>query len=179
MHLYEIVLLQKKLKMQNKVQIQNFDQNDWISISKIYKEGINTGIATFETEIPDWNQWDHSHISSCRLKAVRNTKIVGWAALSPTSKRKVYTGVAEVSIYITSKRRNIGVGKLLLEKLIFESEKGGFWTLQASIFTKNKASIGLHKSLGFREIGYREKIGKLHDIWHDNVILERRSKNIL
>ncbi|MBQ4818933.1 GNAT family N-acetyltransferase [Aquimarina sp. MMG016] len=166
--------------MNNNIQIQSFTESDWDEIAKIYKEGIETGRATFETKVPAWAQWNASHITSCRLKAsIVGDKIVGWAALSPTSKREVYKGVAEVSIYITPKHQNIGLGKLLLSRLIEESETCGFWTLQAGIFSNNLPSIALHKSLGFREIGYREKIGKLHGIWYDNTILERRSKTIL
>ncbi len=165
--------------MNESLQIAHFTQADWPEIAEIYKEGIATGIATFETVVPFWETWDASHHKSCRLKAVSAHKIVGWAALSPTSKREVYKGVAEVSIYITSTYRNLGIGALLLSKLIEESEAVGFWTLQAGIFSNNQASIKLHKSLGFREIGYREKIGKLNDIWYDNTILERRSKTIL
>ncbi|WP_299433118.1 GNAT family N-acetyltransferase [uncultured Aquimarina sp.] len=165
--------------MNSQIEIQSFNQSDWSHISRIYKEGIATGMATFETQVPDWDQWDQTHIRSCRLKAVINNEIVGWAALAPTSKREVYKGVAEVSIYITSNRRNLGIGKLLLTKLIEESEKEGFWTLQAGIFSNNIASIQLHISLGFRVIGYREKVGRLHKDWFDNTILERRSKIII
>ncbi|MBW1298489.1 GNAT family N-acetyltransferase [Aquimarina litoralis] len=161
-----------------KVEITSFTEQDWPDISTIYKEGIDTGLATFETKIPEWDRWNQSHINSCRLKAVINNETVGWAALSPTSSRKVYKGVAEVSIYITSKHRNLGIGRLLLASLIEESEKEGFWTLQAGIFSNNHASIKLHTTLGFRIIGFREKIGKLNNIWYDNTILERRSKKI-
>ncbi len=164
--------------MKSELQIAYFTETDWPKIATIYKEGIDTGIATFETKIPNWQSWDASHIKSCRFKAILEGEIVGWAALSPTSKRSVYKGVAEVSIYITSSHRNLGIGKLLLSTLITTSEQEGFWTLQAGIFSNNKGSIALHKSLGFREIGFREKIGKLNDIWYDNTILERRSKTI-
>lgn len=165
--------------MNQTVLISNFTQQDWPYIAEIYKEGIKTNMATFETEIPNWKQWNNTHIQACRLKAVQNDIVIGWAALSPTSKRDVYQGVAEVSIYITSKYRNLGIGKLLLSNLINQSEKEGFWTLQASIFSQNASSIALHESQGFRVIGFREKIGKLHDNWYDNTILERRSKIIL
>ncbi len=165
--------------MNTSIQITYFTEAEWPTISTIYKEGIDTKMATFETRIPSWKTWDMSHIKSCRLKAIIKDEIAGWAALSPTSKREVYKGVAEVSIYITSRFRNLGVGKLLLSRLIEESEAEGFWTLQASIFSNNIASIALHTSLGFREVGYREKVGKLDDIWYDNTILERRSKTIL
>jgi len=165
--------------MKSQLQIAYFSEIDWPKIATIYKEGIDTGIATFETKIPSWETWNVAHIKSCRFKAILQDEIVGWAALSPTSKRSVYKGVAEVSIYITSDYRNLGIGTLLLSTLITASEKEGFWTLQASIFSNNKSSIALHKSLGFREIGYREKIGKLNDIWYDNTILERRSEIII
>lgn len=164
--------------MKPKIQIAYFTEMDWPSIAAIYQQGIDTAMATFETQVPNWDSWNTSHIKSCRLKAMIHDDIAGWAALSPTSKRAVYKGVAEVSIYITSKFRFLGIGKLLLSKLIEESETHGFWTLQASVFSSNHASIALHKSLGFREVGYREKIGKLNNIWFDNTILERRSKII-
>ncbi|MEW7289174.1 GNAT family N-acetyltransferase [Aquimarina sp. 2304DJ70-9] len=165
--------------MKPNIQIAAFTKTDWPVISTIYKEGMDTQMATFETQVPTWEVWHASHIKSCRLKAIIKDEIAGWAALSPTSKREVYKGVAEVSIYITSKYRNLGIGKLLLSKLIEKSEAEGFWTLQAGIFSNNIASIAMHKSLGFREIGYREKVGKLNDIWYNNTILERRSKTIL
>jgi len=165
--------------MNSQIEILSFNEVDWHHIVKIYKEGIDTGMATFETSIPNWDQWNRTHIQSCRLKAVLNHEIIGWAALAPTSTRDVYKGVAEVSIYITSNHRNLGIGKLLLTKLIEKSEKEGFWTLQAGIFSNNIASIQLHISLGFRVIGYREKIGQLYQTWHDNTILERRSKIII
>ncbi|SHJ67185.1 GNAT family N-acetyltransferase [Aquimarina spongiae] len=165
--------------MSTDIAISNFTHQDWLVISEIYRQGIATGIATFETQIPSWEQWDATHITSCRFKAEMNNEIAGWAALSPVSKREVYRGVAEVSIYIASNFRKLGIGKLLLQYLIKESEAEGFWTLQAGIFSQNKASIALHKALGFREIGFREKVAKLHDIWYDNTLLERRSKKII
>ncbi len=165
--------------MNSDFKILPFDISDWPDISRIYQEGIDTGMATFETKVPVWEQWNKNHINSCRLKAVLGNKIVGWAALSPTSKREVYKGVAEVSIYITSKYQNLGIGKLLLSNLNQESENVGFWTLQARVFSNNQASIKLHTSSGFRIIGYREKVGKLNEIWYDNTILEKRSKKII
>ncbi|WP_025741270.1 GNAT family N-acetyltransferase [Aquimarina pacifica] len=165
--------------MTQTLDIATFSEQDWPVISAIYKEGITTGQATFETKVPTWKLWNTTHLTSCRLKATLNNNTVGWAALSPVSKREVYHGVAEVSIYITSKLRGFGIGKLLLSTLIKKSEQEGFWSLQASIFSQNKVSIALHKSLGFREIGYKEKIAKLNNTWYDNTILERRSKLIV
>ena len=158
--------------------IRNMEIKDWENVSRIYRLGIDTGIATFEKEIPSWNTWDTAHLKSCRLIAENDHKIVGWAALSPVSGRCVYGGVAEVSVYVDISYNNKGIGTRLLLELIKESEKNGIWTLQSGIFPENKASIQLHKKLGFREIGFREKIGKKDGIWYDNVILEKRSKTI-
>lgn len=149
---------------------------DWNSVASIYKQGIATGFATFETNVPDFETWDSAHLKTCRIVAVQGDEIVGWAALSPVSGRCVYGGVGEVSVYIAPKARGLGVGKLLMEQLILESEKEGLWTLQSGIFPENEASIQLHKKMGFRYIGKREKIGRtVEGIWRDNVLFERRS----
>lgn len=151
---------------------------DWQDVAKIYKEGIATGMATFETSGPSWDVWNASHLITCRFVAIENNGIVGWAALTPVSSRCVYAGVAEVSVYVTESARGKGIGKLLLKNLILASEKEGYWTLQAGIFIENKASVSIHESLGFRVVGKRERIGKLHNVWKDNYLLERRSKKI-
>lgn len=159
---------------------------EWIPISeetypqvaKIYAEGLETKIATFETTVPDWEYWNASHHQFARISLQEKGKLLGWASLSPVSKRKVYNGVAEVSIYVASHARGKGVGKKLLGKLIEISEEHNIWTLQSGIFKDNEASIQLHKNCGFRVIGYREKVGKLDGKWLDNVLLERRSKVI-
>lgn len=158
--------------------IRTFKKQDWASVSKIYAQGIATGIATFETEVPSFKVWNKKFITKCRLVAEINNEVVGFAVLTQVSKRKVYQGVAEVTVYVAEKVRGKGIGKLLLEALVNESEKEGFWTLQAGIFSMNKASIKLHESCGFRVVGIREKIGKRDGKWHDNHFLERRSKKI-
>ncbi|MCB0462302.1 MAG: N-acetyltransferase family protein [Flavobacteriaceae bacterium] len=157
---------------------RTFNKQDWTSVSKIYAEGIATGIATFETKVPSISAWDEKFLKQCRLIAESDKKVVGFAVLSQVSKREVYKGVAEVTIYIAKNQRGKGVGKQLLDALVNESENNGFWTLQAGIFAENNASIQLHKQCGFRIVGVREKIGKLNDTWHDNVLMERRSKKI-
>ncbi len=161
-----------------KLEIKHINPQDWDAVARIYKLGIETGIATFETQIPSWKQWDQSHMQSCRIAAWLNTDIIGWAALSPVSDRCVYGGVAEVSVYVDPSHGKKGIGTQLLERIVTESEKEGVWTLQAGIFRENEGSIQLHKKVGFREIGYREKIGRQKGIWYDNIILERRSKTI-
>ncbi len=154
------------------------DSFDWSQVSKIYKEGIETGMATFETIVPSYGKWDSAHLKNCRFVAVYNKQIAGWAALSTVSSRQVYRGVAEVSVYIGKSYRGLGMGKALMQHLILESEKEGFWTLQSGIFPMNTPSISLHEKVGFRKIGYRERVAQLHDVWIDNVLFERRSKVI-
>lgn len=150
--------------------------SDWPFVSHIYEEGIRTGIATFETEVPPYEEWDKSKLPFGRL-VFENDKgqVVGWTALSAASDRCVYGGVAEVMVYVSEKARGMGVGSKLLEALVKESEDNGIWTLQAGIFTENEASIYIHRKAGFRIIGTREKLGKMADTWHDVLLLEKRS----
>jgi L-amino acid N-acyltransferase YncA len=155
--------------------IEVMSAEDWPAVEQIYKQGIATQNATFETESPGWESWNAKHHSHSRLVARNHQNIVGWAALSPVSTRRVYAGVAEVSIYVAETARGKGLGKALLGALIEQSEQNGIWTLQAGIFPENVASIALHKSLGFRQVGRREKIGQLHGVWRDVILLERRS----
>jgi L-amino acid N-acyltransferase YncA len=147
----------------------------WPSVRDIYAEGIATGNATFETEIPEWERWDKAHRKDCRLIALEGERVIGWAALSPVSTRRVYSGVAEVSVYVAASACGRGAGKILLKALVQRSEASGIWTLQAGVFPENAASIALHKVCGFREVGVRRKIGKLGDLWRDVLLLERRS----
>lgn len=161
------------------MQIRDMLPKDWPSVSRIYAEGISTGYATFENSVPDFKTWDDAHEKTCRLVAETNSKIIGWAALSAVSSRCVYGGVGEVSIYITKDARGLGTGTALLNKLITESEKAGYWTLQSGIFPENTASIKLHEKLGFRPIGKRERIGKTQKgVWKDNLLFEKRSITI-
>lgn len=157
------------------VQIKPLLPGNWEDVKRIYEEGITTGNATFQTSAPSWEEWDSSHLQSCRLIAMDENKVIGWAALSPVSGRCVYAGVAEVSVYVAREARRKGVGKKLLEALIKESEKNNLWTLQAGIFPENISSIKIHEACGFRLIGRREKIGKMNGKWRDTILLERRS----
>jgi L-amino acid N-acyltransferase YncA len=159
-------------------QVVPMQPQDWPQVREIYGEGIETGNATFATDLPNWQKWDSAHRHDCRMVARNGERIFGWAALSPVSVRSVYGGVAEVSVYVSAAARGYGVGKSLLKALIDESESHGIWTLQAGIFPENTASIVLHKSLGFREVGKRERIGKLGDTWRDVLLLERRSSKV-
>jgi len=159
-------------------QITPMQPADWPAICEIYREGIATGNATFETELPEWEKWDNGHRKDCRLIAREKEQVFAWAALSPVSSRRVYSGVAEVSVYVAAAARGNGIGKAVLQALIDESERHGIWTLQAGIFPENVASIALHKSCGFREVGVRRSIGKLGELWRDVLLLERLSLRV-
>lgn len=157
--------------------ISEMTESDWNQVANIYSEGIKTGLATFQTDIPTWVDWNNSHIASCRLVAVLDNIVLGWCALSPASSRCVYAGVAEVSIYISEKYKSQGIGTALLTNLIKLSEQNGFWTLYSSIIRENTSSISLHEKCGFREIGIQEKVAKMNnEKWLDTTLMERRSK---
>jgi L-amino acid N-acyltransferase YncA len=156
--------------------IDQMRASDWEQVRAIYLEGIRTGHATFETEAPSWERWDEAHLASARLVMRDGERVLGWAALSPVSKRQVYRGVAELTVYVAESARGQGIGRALVEALIIESERNGIWTLQASIFPENTASVELHRRCGFREVGRRERIAMLNGVWRDTLLFERRSE---
>ena len=155
--------------------IDDMHPADWEAARSIYQQGIATGHATFETDVPTWSEWNASHLNTCRLVARQGNQTVGWVALSPISGRHVYSGVAEVSIYVAASARGRGIGHALLDRLITASEREGVWTLQASMFPENMSSVRLHKACGFRKVGYRERIAQMKGVWRDTVLMERRS----
>lgn len=155
--------------------IDQMKASDWEQVRSIYLEGIAGGNSTFETDAPLWEKWDEAHLQIARIVMRDGDRILGWAALSPVSKRSVYRGVAELTVAVTESARGQGVGRALLEALIDESERNGIWTLQASIFPENTASVKLHLRCGFREVGRRERIGALNGVWRDTLLFERRS----
>ena len=158
------------------VDIVAMTEQHWLAVSEIFAQGIATTNATLETSVPTWPEWDARHLPACRLVGLHGEEVVGWAALSAVSSRQVYRGVAEVSVYIAERARGQGMGAALLDKLIEESERNGIWTLQAGILVENVASIHLHEKAGFRVVGKRERIGCMHGIWRDTILMERRSK---
>jgi L-amino acid N-acyltransferase YncA len=160
------------------IQLRDLRPTDWPEVASIFEAGIETGNATFETEAPSWEAWDSSHLQSHRLVAVEDGRVVGWAALSPVSERCCYSGVAENGIYIAHEAQGRGVGQLLLERLVADAERAGIWTIQAGIFPENVASVKLHMRCGFRIVGVRERLGKLHGEWRDVLFLERRSEEV-
>jgi L-amino acid N-acyltransferase YncA len=155
--------------------VDKMTPKDWQAVRAIYLEGIATGNATFETDVPDWEKWDRDHLQDCRLVARKDGQVVGWAALSPVSGRCVYAGVTSLSVYVAEAVRGQGVGKALLQALIEASEQRGIWTLEAGIFPENAASLSLHTSCGFREVGRRDRIGQMDGVWRDVIFMERRS----
>lgn len=159
--------------------VRAMERKDWDTVAAIFQEGIDLKTSTFHQEVPPYEEWDASHTTDCRLVAVHEDQVIGWTALSPYSSRKVYSGVAELGIYIKTEFRGRKVGEKLLSALIEESEKQGYWTLQAGIFEINRASIALHEKVGFRMVGYRERIGKDNNgVWQNTVLMERRSPRI-
>ncbi|MFC0433279.1 GNAT family N-acetyltransferase [Kutzneria buriramensis] len=146
------------------------------AVLAIYQQGIDGGDATFATTAPSWADFDSGHLPDHRFVAVDGDRVLGWVACSPTSKRAVYAGVVEESVYVHPDGRGQGVGRGLLSSVIASTEAAGIWTLRAGIFPENTASLALHEKAGFRVIGVTERVGRFHDgRWRDVVLLERRS----
>jgi len=146
------------------------------AVLEIYGHGIASGMATFETKVPDWDTFNQKYLPHSRIIALNDNEPIGWAALTPVSARECYSGVAEVSVYVHQQHQRKGIGRLLLEELIKVSEQNGIWSLLSVIHEENRASIHLHEQCGFRYIGYRERIAQLNGIWRTTVMLEKRSK---
>jgi len=158
-----------------RIELRDLRPDDWPEVARIFEEGIRAH-STFATEPPSWEVWDEAH--SLRIVAESGREVVGWAALSPVSKRHVYRGVVESSVYVAESERGRGIGRALMQELIERAEREGIWTIEAAMFPENEASLELHRSLGFRVVGVRERIGERDGIWRDTVLLERRSKEI-
>ena len=162
------------------VTLRSVQPGDANALLTIYQDGIDTGNATFTEKASTWYDWDNSHLQTCRIAAVQDEALIGWAALSSVTDRCVYGGVAEVSIYVSPAALGRGVGSMLMQALIVDAESHGIWMLQAGIFPENKASITLHQNSGFRIVGMREKLGRMtygpmRGKWRDVILLERRS----
>lgn len=158
------------------VHIREFDKKDFPAVMDIYQQGIDTGNATFQQVSKSWEEWNNSMLMSCRLVATEDNSLLGWAGLSPISSRQVYSGVAEVSVYVAEQAQGRGIGQELLAQLILASENNNIWMLQAGIFPENVGSIFLHKKHGFRQLGVREKLGQMNGVWRNVVLMERRSQ---
>jgi phosphinothricin acetyltransferase len=158
--------------------IEPLEPGHWPEVAHIYAEGIATGEATFETSVPSWEHWHAAHLAEHRFVATRDGHVVGFAAVSAVSDRCVYGGVVENSVYVAESARGTGVGRLLLEQLIASTEAAGIWTIQSGIFPENAASLALHERAGFRVVGRRARLGQLHGVWRDVLLVERRSEAI-
>jgi L-amino acid N-acyltransferase YncA len=158
--------------------IEDLRPEHWPEVARIYTEGIATGHATFETEVPDWERWDQAHLVEHRFVALQAGRVVGWIAVSPVSDRCVYGGVVENSVYVDAQVCGQGVGRVLLERLIASTETAGIWTIQTGVFPENEASLRVHERVGFEVVGRRKRLGKLHDVWRDVLLLERRSDRV-
>jgi L-amino acid N-acyltransferase YncA len=154
------------------VLVRPLHRGDYPAVAAIFAEGIATGLATFETDVPSWEEWDAAHLSEHRFVAELDGAVAGWVAVVPYSRRAVYRGVGEESVYVAEQARGRGVGRALLKAVIASARDGGLWTLQAGIFPDNHASLALHRRLGFRVVGVRERIGQLDGAWRDVVVLE-------
>lgn len=161
-----------------RVAIRRMGPGDWPHVAAIYAAGIATRNATFETEVPSYEDWDAGHLADHRFVAADGEQVVGWAALTSYSDRCCYAGVADLSVYVDPAAQGRGVGRALLEQLVASAEGAGIWTLQAGIFPENEASLALHRRCGFRLVGTRERIGQLDGVWRDVLLLERRSGHV-
>ena len=148
------------------------------AVLDIYAQGMRTGYATFETIVPPWDKFDKKFLPHSRFVVMDKDKVAGWVGICPISPRECYKGVAEISIFMDEDYRGRGLGKQLMMAIIEESESNGIWTLQSLVHSDNLSSIHLHEILGFRVVGYRERIAQLNGVWKTNMLLERRSKNV-
>jgi L-amino acid N-acyltransferase YncA len=158
--------------------ITALEPEHWPEVAHVYAEGIATGNATFETEVPAWERWDTGHLADHRFVALRDRSVVGWVAAGPVSDRCVYAGVVEHSVYVAARERGRGIGAMLLERLVASTEDAGIWTIQTGIFPENEASLRLHERAGFRVVGRRERLAKHNGVWRDVLMLERRSPRV-
>jgi phosphinothricin acetyltransferase len=160
------------------ISIAELRPGHWPEVARIYADGIATGNATFETEVPPWERWDESHLAAHRFAALLAGAVAGFVAVSPVSERAVYRGVVENTVYVDEAARGRGIGRLLLEALVESTESAGIWTIQTGIFPENEPSIRLHASVGFEVVGRRKRLGKLGGVWRDVLLLERRSARV-
>jgi L-amino acid N-acyltransferase YncA len=160
------------------VEIEPLRPKHWPEVARVYAEGISTGNATFETEVPSWEHWDAAHLDPHRFCALADGVVVGFVAVSSVSDRCVYGGVVEHTVYVAASARGHGVGRRLLERVIESTEHAGIWTIQSGIFPENEPSLRLHARVGFRVVGRRSRLGQLHGVWRDVLLVERRSEVI-
>jgi L-amino acid N-acyltransferase YncA len=160
------------------IDVRPMRDDDAEPVLRVYQLGLDGGQASFETVAPTWAAFDAGRLPQHRFVAHDNGSVLGWVAVTPVSARAVYSGVVEHSIYVDPAARGRGVGLLLMERLIAATEAAGIWTIQSGIFPENAGSLALHRKVGFRVVGVRERIGRHHGVWRDVVLLERRSATV-
>jgi len=146
---------------------------DAADIARIYNEGIEDRVATFETRFrsaADVEKWfDGRHPA---VVVEDSGRVIAFAATSGYRPRDCYAGVAEASLYVERASRRKGAGRIAMLALVDEAAKAGFWKLVSRVFVENRASRGLIATIGFREVGVYEKHGKLDGVWKDVMIVE-------
>lgn len=155
--------------------IREMTDCDMESVLSILNAAILDGNSTSRYVCPTKEEWEESLIPTCRYVYEEKDEVLGFVVLHPFSQRPCYSGVAEISIYMAARVRGRGIGKRLLQKEIDESAKQGFWYLTSNIYTTNEASCRLHEALGFRRVGYRDRLMKTKNgEWMSVVIYELR-----
>jgi Sortase and related acyltransferases len=156
-------------------EIREMNAADRDAVSRIFGQGIASGLSTFRPKVPEWEDFDAGHLPFSRLVICEDGQVRGWCTLSPVSSRECYKGVAEISIYVDEAYRGRGLGTMLLARLCEDAKKHGIWSLLAVVFAKNEASLAIHRKCGFREIGYRERIAQdIFGEWQNTVMFEKR-----
>jgi L-amino acid N-acyltransferase YncA len=160
------------------LEIRSMREADAAQVLAVYQAGLDTGQASFETVAPSWEEFSAGRLPHLRYVAADTAtgEVVAWVAATAVSARPVYAGVVEHSVYVHPGCQAHGIGRALMETFIVASEDAGIWTIQSGIFPENAASLALHRSLGFREVGTRERVGRHHGRWRDVLLLERRSQ---
>jgi L-amino acid N-acyltransferase YncA len=156
------------------VVVRSLEPEDWPDVARIYRDGLATGLASFETDVPTWADWDAAHLAALRYVAELDGRVLGWLAVSSVSRRECYRGVVEHSVYVDEQARGRGLARALIGRLVAEAPSHGIWTIQTSIIAENVASLALHEAAGFRVVGRRERIAQRDGVWHDTVLLELR-----
>ncbi|WP_231619191.1 GNAT family N-acetyltransferase, partial [Nonomuraea sp. SBT364] len=159
------------------LEIRPMREDDAAEVLAIYQAGLDTGQASFETVAPNWAGFTAHRPAHLRYVAADagSGEVVGWIAASPVSARPVYAGVVEHSVYVHPGCQAHGIGRALLSALIDAASDHGVWTIQSGVFPENAGSLSMHRALGFRVVGTRERLGRHHGVWRDVLLLERRA----
>jgi phosphinothricin acetyltransferase len=147
---------------------------DAAAIARIYNEGIEERIATFETQPrtgADVEKWfDNVH----PIVVIEDDgAVIAFASTSTYRPRECYAGIAEFSVYTARTARGRGAGRKAMEALSDAARAAGFWKLVSRVFVENTASRSLLRAVGFREVGLYQRHAQLDGVWRDVVIVEK------